>query len=273
MQTVQIIRIVNECEGIRTLFFKMEYHPIPEPGQFAMIWVPGIDEIPMSISLCDERGIWGITVKSVGDCTKKLHALRVGDYIGVRGPLGNCFPSPKDANKQIFIVGGGMGMAPLKFLAQKLSESEFKYTIIEGAKTDDTLVFVDEIYEITRDSNEFFCCTDDGSYGEKGTSVDAFKKIMNERENDIKNMIVYSCGPESMMYGLFLTCKALNIELYASLERIMRCGFGLCGLCSLDPIGLLVCKDGPIFNLEQLSKIKDFGKYKRDFTGKKVPLD
>ncbi len=274
MQTVKIARIINECEGIRTLSFKMESRSAPAPGQFAMIWVPSVDEIPMSISSSDERGFWSITVKSVGECTRSLNSLKVGDYIGVKGPLGNSFPFPKDKNKNIFIVGGGMGMAPLKFLAQKLSGEGFKYTVIEGAKKDDALVFVDEIHEITRDSHDFYCCTDNGSYGDKGTAVDVFKKIINERSNeDIEDTIVYSCGPELMIYGLFETCKALNIEFYASLERIMRCGFGLCGLCSLDPVGLLVCKDGPIFNAEELSNIKDFGKSKRDFTGKKVPLN
>jgi dihydroorotate dehydrogenase electron transfer subunit len=75
-----------------------------------------------------------------------------------------------------------------------------------------------------------------------------------------------------MLFKLFQTCIKHNIEFYASLERIMRCGCGICGLCALDPLGLLVCKDGPIFSSKQLEKIEDFGKYIRDFTGKKMNI-
>ena len=75
-----------------------------------------------------------------------------------------------------------------------------------------------------------------------------------------------------MKYKIFQICQEYDIEFYASLERIMRCGCGLCGLCALDPLGLLVCKDGPIFDKDSLKQIEDFGKYKRDFTGKKVKI-
>ncbi|MFX0043053.1 MAG: dihydroorotate dehydrogenase electron transfer subunit, partial [Candidatus Hodarchaeota archaeon] len=74
------------------------------------------------------------------------------------------------------------------------------------------------------------------------------------------------------IYKVFQLCERYNIELQASLERIMRCGCGICGLCAIDPLGLLVCKDGPIFDLNTLKKMEDFGKYKRDFTGKKINI-
>jgi len=84
---------------------------------------------------------------------------------------------------------------------------------------------------------------------------------------------VYACGPEIMIYKVFQICENYNIELKASLERIMRCGCGLCGLCSIDPLGLLVCKDGPVFSSKDLRRMEDFGKYRRDFTGKKIPIN
>ena len=90
---------------------------------------------------------------------------------------------------------------------------------------------------------------------------------------DFSKLIVYACGPEIMLYKLFQVCEKHQIEYYASLERIMRCGTGLCGLCALDPLGLLVCKDGPIFSSEILRELEDFGKFKRDFSGKKIPID
>jgi len=251
----------------------MKSAKIPKPGQFVMIWVPGVDEIPMSISYCDDIGNWAITVKVVGECTKSLYELQAGDYIGVRGPLGNYFKIPSNSNKYVFLVGGGIGMAPLKFLSYELKKSNFQFRIIEGAKKDSDLIFIDEIFDITRENCEFLCCTDDGSYGQKGFATKIFenkiKEIVNEEYKDI---IVYTCGPEIMMHELLKICKKYEIEMFASLERIMRCGCGLCGLCAIDPIGMLVCKDGPVFNTEILNKMEDFGKNRRDFTGKKISL-
>lgn len=273
IKTVKINCIIVECTGIKTISFKLENNLIPKPGQFVMIWVPGVDEIPMSISDYDESGNWSITVKDVGECTNALQNLNIGDYIGIRGPLGTHFKMPPKTSKHIFLIGGGFGMAPLKFLAKQIKESGFKFKIIEGAKSKNELIYIDELINTTNKNCEFFCCTDDGSYGQKGFPTRLFEEKIREIEPiDLKNTIVYTCGPEIMMYHLFQICKKNGIELFASLERIMRCGCGLCGLCAIDPIGILVCKDGPIFSLAELNKMDDFGKYKRDFTGKKIEI-
>ena len=113
IQIVKITRVINECEGVRTIFFKVENPLIPKPGQFVMIWVPGVDEIPMSIAGCDEMGNWSITVKEIGECTKALNELKEGDYIGVRGPLGKHFEIPQETHKHVFLVGGGIGMVAI----------------------------------------------------------------------------------------------------------------------------------------------------------------
>jgi dihydroorotate dehydrogenase electron transfer subunit len=274
IQTIKVDRVINDCRGVKTLIFRNLTEIKPKPGQFAMIWVPGVDEIPMSISACDEVSNWAITVKNVGECTQSLHELAINDYIGVRGPLGNYFKLPTDRNKNIFLIGGGIGMAPLRFLARDLNKSGYNFKIIQGAKVESELLYVDEFYDYNREGSEYQFCTDDGSYGEEAFASDLFEKLIKDYSSDqFNNTIVYSCGPEIMIYKLFQKCEEYNIEFYASLERIMRCGCGLCGLCALDPKGLLVCKDGPVFSSEELRKIEDFGKYKRDFTGKKISLD
>ncbi|MFX1446303.1 MAG: dihydroorotate dehydrogenase electron transfer subunit [Promethearchaeota archaeon] len=276
IRTVRIQKIIDECKDIRTLYFNMkeddnQNNIAPKPGQFVMIWIPGVDEIPMSISWCDDDDNWAVTVKNVGECTDALYNLKPGVYIGVRGPLGNYFKLPTNNSKHIFLIGGGIGMAPLKFLSTELKKKNIKYTVIEGVKVEDELIFKDIFNELASDT---FYCTDDGSFGIKGVSSDVFKEILKDyNKNDLSSIRVYSCGPEIMLYKLFKICEENDIEFYASLERIMRCGCGLCGLCALDPLGLLVCKDGPVFDLKTLKKIQDFGKFQRDFTGKKISLE
>ena len=279
IKTVKISRIINDCKGVKTLFFNIkESDPknyiIPKPGQFVMVWVPGIDEVPMSISGCDEYGNWSITVKNIGECTNAIHNLKINDYIGVRGPLGNWFEMPKDKSKQLFLISGGIGIAPLRFLLSELSQLNYQFKIIHGAKVESELIHIDEFSEIEVNDSRIFYCTDDGSYGTEGFASDTFENhIKNLSNQDLSKCEVYTCGPEKMIYSVFQICEKYKIELQASLERIMRCGCGLCGLCAIDPLGLLVCKDGPVFQSKILRKMEDFGRFKRDFTGNKISID
>jgi len=279
IKTVKIQEIIDECNDVRTLVFHMkkntiENYIIPKPGQFIMVWVPGVDEIPMSLSGCDNNGNWAITVKKIGECTDAIFNLKQGDFIGVRGPLGNFFEIPEEKSTNIILIGGGIGMAPLRFLSQELYQRKISFILIQGAKVKKELMFTSQVQMLDKDSNDIFYCTEDGSYGTKGIATEAFERILETYSKKLRsNAKAYTCGPEKMIYLIYEICEKWNIELHASLERIMRCGCGLCGLCVIDPIGMLVCKDGPIFNSESLSKMKDFGKFKRDFTGKKIPID
>jgi len=110
--------------------------------------------------------------------------------------------------------------------------------------------------------------TEDGSYGQQGVPTEILEKDLGEEEYDQ----VYTCGPEAMMLEVYRITKKFGVPLQASLERYMRCAVGLCGHCCLDPTGWLVCRDGPVFNQEQLSRIKDFGLTSRDPTGRVVPI-
>jgi dihydroorotate dehydrogenase electron transfer subunit len=278
--TVRIKKIINECEGIKTFIFNIQdndsikTYKRPKPGQFVMIWVPGIDEIPMSISECDDKGNWGVSVRNVGECTKAMHELKINDFIGVRGPLGNYFKIPKEESKKIVIIGGGIGIAPLKFLSLELIKLNRKFVVIHGAKNENELIPIDGLMNFDINQSNLIYCTDDGSYGLEGFASDNFEKFVNNlSKKEQSTLIVFTCGPELMLYKIFKICEKYNIELQVSLERMMRCGCGLCGLCTIDPLGLLVCKDGPIFSSEILKKVEDFGRYKRDITGKKVMID
>ena len=285
-----IIDIKNECESGDVKSFTIElgiYNAKFEakPGQFVMVWILGIDEIPMSISdlnytYNEQLNIYTnhlvISVKKVGDATEKFHALKIGDKIGIRGPFGNSYSlKPGIA----IIVGGGVGSASIKFLIKStmLEENRKLLTnvfIIEGCKTAKELLFKDWLQSQIEQSSLSFC-TDDGSFGHAGFCSARLKNLVEDlltQRTDPKSITVYACGPEKMLYSLFTICEQFNIELQASLERWMRCAFGVCGLCALEPTGLLVCKDGPIFSSKILRNIDEFGKYQRDLTGKKYKL-
>ncbi|MGV9199634.1 MAG: dihydroorotate dehydrogenase electron transfer subunit [Promethearchaeia archaeon] len=268
----KIKRIINECKDVKTFIIKTTDLETPKPGQFVMVWVPGVDEVPMSISGYDNKGNWAITVKKIGECTAAMHNLHINDYIGIRGPLGNHFQLPSQ-DKEIFLVAGGIGAAPLKCFAFDLSKKGYSFTFIEGAQIHNQLMFMDQFRIIKKKDSEFLYCTDDGSYGKEGFATNIFIEKINEYSKEKRsNIIVYTCGPEKMIYELYQICKQNHLQMFASLERNMRCGCGLCGLCALDPLGLTVCQDGPIFDSKILEKLDDFGKFKRKFEGTKEKI-
>lgn len=247
-QIVRIKEIVKENNDMKTFFLdgKINY----EPGQFVMLWIPGVDEKPFSLSYDDSIGI---TIEKKGKFTEKLFGMKTGDKIGIRGPYGNGF---KIKNKAV-VVAGGCGYAPLATLIKRLN----KPTVIFGCRTKSRVIFKDRFKKLNPK-----ICTDDGSLGFKGFTSDLLKKVLEKK----KFKVVYTCGPEIMMKKIFDICEENKIELQASLERFMKCGFGICGSCACN--GMLVCKDGPVFDSKQLRKMSDFGNFARLKSGKKVTI-
>ncbi|MHA1520865.1 MAG: dihydroorotate dehydrogenase electron transfer subunit [Promethearchaeota archaeon] len=283
-----ILEIVEESSRVKT--FTVKYDPIPDPiliksGQFVMVWATGVDEIPMSVSRITKNGNISISVAIVGDATKALAALRVGDFIGIRGPYGNWYQPRKGT---AVILGGGIGMASVlpfvyecKNLEKGDSDLHIKRVIcIEGAQTSSQLIYTEELERLLGsgiDANLNFC-TDDGTRGFKGFTTVKLEEILqdllqasHDQPSD-SPITVYACGPEIMLKKVVDICLEHNIEVQVSLERMMRCGFGLCGLCALEPTGLLVCRDGPIFQGTSLVDCTDFGKFHRDLSGKPYPI-
>jgi dihydroorotate dehydrogenase electron transfer subunit len=227
-----------------------------------MLWIPGVDEIPFSI-LDAEKDNVSIAVKKVGDATEALHRMHVGEKIGVRGPFGNSFTLKQG---KVLMVGGGTGIAPLLFLAKKLAGKTEKLSFIIGARTREELLFLNELKRIC--DADLVATTEDGSFGVKGLATESLEAILAKEKFDF----IYTCGPEQMMRKVFDLAQENGIALEASLERLMRCAIGICGSCVLGIYR--VCRDGPVFNSNQLEKArKEFGFLKRDFCGKKVPLE
>ena len=256
---LEISKIVDEARDFKSFVFKHKLKA--KPGQFIMLWLPGIDEKPFSISYQDDEK-FAVTVFKVGKFTEKLFKLKAGDKAGIRGPYGNGFSLE---HKRVVLVGGGCGAAPLGFLADELKKNKAKIHYIIGAKTKDCLLF-EKRMELSKIKTYF--ATDDGSYGNKGYTTDILKEIL--RKKRIK--MVYTCGPEIMMKIVAEICEEAKIPCEISMERYMKCGFGICGQCCVDNTGVRVCKEGPVFSGEMINNINEFGKYKRKASGRKVEL-
>ena len=251
---IKIIETKKENPDVKTIYFE-NFEKIV-PGQFFMIWIPGIDEIPMSASFIDEK-IKGITFRRIGDATKALYNFKKEQMIGIRGPYGNGF---KISGKNILFVGGGTGIATIVPAVEEAIKKRHLATMILGVKNKSELFFEDRLKKI---GVKVYVTTDDGSKGFKGFATDIFEKILDENKFDS----IITCGPEIMMKRLLEMSR--DIPFQASLERYMKCGFGLCGQCTIGT-GMRVCKEGPVFDGKTLKNIEDFGKFKRDATGRKV---
>jgi len=265
MRIVEIMESKKENFTVKTFTFMDKRCGKAEPGQFVMVWIPGVDEIPMSLSAITSEGLSSITVNEVGEASKALNQKKKGDQIGVRGPFGNGFVP---AGGNVMIVGGGTGLGPLMPLTEKLVKVADKVTLMGGVKTRDNLLFLDRIDKILSEvDSETVFTTEDGSYGIECLVVDQVEQKLKKEKFDM----IYTCGPEQMMYNMFLLAEQYNVPLQASLERIMRCAIGLCGSCQIGK--LRVCKDGPVLTSEQLRSVKEeFGKFQLDLTGKRIKL-
>lgn len=252
---VKIIDIKKETPTIKSLFFLDDESSKAKPGQFLMIWIPGIDEIPMSLSGTNPPRI---TVKNVGKATETLHGLKKGDKIGIKGPFGNGFTI---IGQKVLVIGGGVGIASLMPLIRLLAKDGKEATVIIGAKTKEELLFEAEIMKnVGRD--QFIMCTDDGSAGLKNTAGDQAAEMIEKNSYDQ----VYTCGPEKMMYKIFEATENKGIPLQVAVERYMKCGFGLCGSCCIG--SFLACKDGPVLNSQNLKEVwEEFGKLRRKPSG------
>ena len=237
-----------------TSLFTFRHSLGSKPGQFVMAWIPGVGENPMSVAFEDEDG-FSLLVSGVGDFSKKFVSLKKGDGVWIRGPFGNSF-TPK--GKRMVLIGGGFGVAPLWFFSSQNKEADI--TLIQGARSKEFLLLLPVLKKLGK---KFEVCTDDGSIGFKGFTTDLLKKIMEKEKVDC----VYACGPEKMLFKILQLCNENGVECQLSLERYMKCGFGICGQCDCD--GLLVCRDGTVFNGKQLKGNKEFGLSQREPSGLK----
>lgn len=255
LQIVPILELVRETHHTMTYRFRADLGG--QPGQFLMVWIPRYDELPMALSYVG--AVKGITVQDYGDATHAFAVFSAGDRIGVRGPYGNIF---RLEGERVLAVGGGSGMASIITAIEAFAQSGAKVTTALGAKTAPDLLFSDRAGA----SGELHIATDDGSRGFHGFVPALAEKLMDREKFDL----VLTCGPERMMKAVVDASRNRGLPVQASLERYMKCGIGICDACAFD--GKLVCYDGPIFTGDQLAEISDFGAYRRDKSGRRIPV-
>lgn len=207
--------------------------PLPaEPGQFVMLWLPDVEERPLAVMDDDPLSL---TVMRVGPFTRALCAKRPGNRVWIRGSYGHGFSL---YGRRHLLVGGGSGVASLTLLAQRALRRGEEVAVALGAR-DAQHLMLDWRFE--QMGIEPILATDDGSRGVEGTVIEAVDELLVGGWPDG----VYACGPEPMLQALARRCLAEGIPCWVSLERVMKCGLGVCGHCHFGD--RLVCCDGPVF--------------------------
>ena len=248
-KNARIVEIVQETASVRTLRFDLDLNPVP--GQYLMVWVRGVDEVPMSISYRN-----GISVQKVGEATRAIFDLEEGDSLGLRGPLGNGFLLE---GEKILLVGGGVGAAPLALLGEAAHKKGMEVSTLLGFRCCDDLLFRERFERI----GDLVITTDDGSEGICGRAS-AGLSCLNLEEFDQ----IYLCGPEPMMADVIGKCPGMETKIQASIDRYFKCGMGICGSCCIDPSGIRVCVEGPVIRADRLVGT-EFGRYRRGPSGLK----
>jgi dihydroorotate dehydrogenase electron transfer subunit len=266
IRIVIIDQIVQETSTIRTLIFKDNLCYKSKPGQFIMVWIPGAEELPMSLMSRDKKDYTAITIHKQGYGSTQLHNKCKGDIIGIRGPYGNHFKIKKQSRK-VLLIGGGIGVIPLLKLATQLNEYRVDTTLIIGANSKDEILFEKQANDFLSETmHKVVVTTEDGSYGIHGQATDIMAHILENEKFDN----VYTCGPELMMKKVFDIASSDSLPVQARLGRYMKCGIGICASCCIGE--QLVCKDGTVFNEKKLRFMTEFGQINRDKSGRKALL-
>jgi dihydroorotate dehydrogenase electron transfer subunit len=228
-----------------------------KPGQFIMLWLAGEDEKPFSVANANPLEL---AIAAIGPTTNNICKLEKGAELFYRGPYGKAYSL---IGKKWLVVGGGYGFAPLRFLIKEglKKNKNAKIDCVIGAKTKNLLM-----QEVKHKNIKTYYTTDDGSFGIKGNVLAAVEPLLEKNNYDC----IYCCGPEKMMYQIALLGEKKSIPTQISIERYYKCGFGLCGHCSVN--GWLSCKDGPVIFGSDALKLKDFGFYYKDKTGAKKQI-
>lgn len=228
------------------------------PGQFNMVYLPGVGEVAISVSSDPEDEVLEHTIRIVGRTTRGIAGLGLGDVLGIRGPYGNAWPLMDVHARDLLIVTGGLGCAPVAGAIDYVFRRRANYgqvTILHGVKQPADLIHRDRFEHWRRQPDTRVLLTSDQPDRHWRDRTGVVTELFDEVEFDPARTVLLMCGPEVMMR---FACKTLRERglpeerMYLSMERNMKCAIGLCGHCQFGPA--FVCKDGPIFRMDQVAR-------------------
>jgi NAD(P)H-flavin reductase len=246
--------------------FTMELVPVEggefafKPGQFNMLYVFGIGEVPISISGDPaDRSVLVHTTRAVGAVTAALDALKAGDMVGVRGPYGTAWPIEGAYGQDVVFVAGGVGLAPLRpaiYHAMNNRERFGKVMVLYGARTPEDILYKKELERWRGRFDMDVLVTVDRATGKWVGNVGVVTNLIAKGGFDPQHTTAFVCGPEVMMrYGAGALEKkgVARDAIWVSMERNMKCGIGVCGHCQWG--SHFVCKDGPVFRYDGIADL------------------
>jgi dihydroorotate dehydrogenase electron transfer subunit len=252
VRTLQVLEVVTHAPLLASLYLEQTFEA--DPGQFVNVWIPGLDEKPFSISDLS-GGRLELTVKGIGPFSRRMAGMKAGEWLGIRGPFGHGFSLQGEA----ILVAGGSGLAPIRFLAKRLAARSLPFRLAIGVRTASDLIF-------PADLGGAELMSDDGSLGGAGLVTVRLAQMLATR----RPAIVYGAGPEPMLLAVRDLAERAGVPYELSLERYMKCGFGICGQCCLDGLGVRVCTEGPVLKREDLEGVTDLGKPHRTASGRRA---
>lgn len=259
----RIVATRDEVAGVRT--YDLAFRDpdaaagyVFAPGQFNMLYLPGIGEAAISISSDPrERAFVGHTVKAVGNVTQALERLGAGDEVVLRGPFGTAWPLEELRGRDVVIVTGGVGLASVRSAILQIIAARGDYgrvAVLFGAKTPAGLIYTDE-YDRWRAAGIEVLLTVDEADGNWTGRVGLVTALFDDLDFSSASSGLICCGPEPMMLAVVKRAGAAGIspsDTYLSMERNMSCAARLCGLCQFGPE--FVCRDGPVFPYDRIAR-------------------
>ncbi len=252
----RIVDIQEEAYAIATYWIEFENEALRasysfRAGQFNMLYLPGIGEVPISMSsdpAQPER--IGHTIRYAGNVTRAISRLQMGGVMGVRGPYGSAWPLERLEGNDLCIVTGGIGLAPLRPVIYHVLRRREKFGrvyLLYGARTPDDMLYTGEYEAWKQQDIQLFLTVDRADPAWRG-NVGVVPMLFYHLRLNPQKTAVLTCGPEIMIHFVIHEALARRIpkeRIYVSMERNMKCGVGLCGHCQFGPT--FVCKEGPVF--------------------------
>ena len=256
----QVLQVEQVTESEKLFALRMaDGEPLGhEPGQFVQMSVFGYGEAPISICSSPTRtDSFDLCVRAVGTVSNAIHDLSVGDWLGIRGPYGRGFPVTEIEGKDLLIVAGGIGLAPLRSLITYVLHHRDKYgrlVIVYGARTPSAVLFTDEVAEWSNMPGVETLVTVDKPDAAWTGRTGVVTTIIRELDfGSVSSLVSVVVGPPVMyrFVAMELFNKGLEADrIFFSLERRFKCGIGKCGHCQVND--LYVCQDGPVFRYSEL---------------------